>query len=399
MRHEYKAAFSDTLSRDELYEQVWSTPMVRLAKEYGLSDVGLAKVCKKHNIPKPPVGYWAKVQAGRRISRPPLPPVGKGGSERIWLRRQPRDGNEQLRPVTRSAVTDEDREENRIEVGLELIDPHSLVRKTKESLRKAKRNEQGLIRPRAKRALNVVVSPDSIDRAMRIMDALVKGLEQRSHRVAVFNEEGRVGTLAEVEGERVEFCLKEVVRRQEREPTPKEQQDKERHPWLYTRPFYRYEPTGRLVLEIVTHRCDSHRRRWSDGKRQRLEACLNGVVASVLRIADGLRADRERRDEERRKQEAWERERAVKIPLIRQEEQRVKALNEEVDRWHASQRIRQYVQAVIDSAPAGGREIEAGSKVQRWITWATEQADRLDPRTKSPPSILGEKQRYNYVSW
>jgi len=78
VRHEYKAAFSDTLSRDELYEQVWSTPMVRLAKEYGLSDVGLAKVCKKHNIPKPPVGYWAKVQAGRRISRPPLHRSVKG---------------------------------------------------------------------------------------------------------------------------------------------------------------------------------------------------------------------------------------------------------------------------------------------------------------------------------
>jgi hypothetical protein len=27
----------------ELYEQVWAVPMARLAKEYGLSDSGLAK--------------------------------------------------------------------------------------------------------------------------------------------------------------------------------------------------------------------------------------------------------------------------------------------------------------------------------------------------------------------
>jgi len=55
------AMSSSTLSREELYEQVWSVPMVRLAKEYGLSDVGLAKIGKKHNIPRPPVCYWAKV--------------------------------------------------------------------------------------------------------------------------------------------------------------------------------------------------------------------------------------------------------------------------------------------------------------------------------------------------
>jgi hypothetical protein len=30
--------------REELYERVWTTPMHRLAKEFGYSDVGLAKV-------------------------------------------------------------------------------------------------------------------------------------------------------------------------------------------------------------------------------------------------------------------------------------------------------------------------------------------------------------------
>ena len=48
------------LTRAELYEKVWATPMRSLAKEFGLSDVGLAKVCRKHNIPVPPVGYWRR---------------------------------------------------------------------------------------------------------------------------------------------------------------------------------------------------------------------------------------------------------------------------------------------------------------------------------------------------
>ena len=35
---------SKKISRTELYEQVWTVPMARLAKDYGLSDVGLAKI-------------------------------------------------------------------------------------------------------------------------------------------------------------------------------------------------------------------------------------------------------------------------------------------------------------------------------------------------------------------
>jgi len=387
------------LSREELYEQVWSTPMVRLAKEYGLSDVGLAKICKKHQIPRPRVGYWAKVQLGRKVSRPPLPPLGKGASHRFWIRQRTPDENERFRPEIREAVVAEDREEHRIQVLAELVDPRPLVQKTARSLRKAKQGEDGLVRPRAKQALNVVVSPESVDRAMRIMDALVRGLEQRSHRVVILNEEERVGTFAEIEGEHVEFWLKEVVDRKEREPTPKERRAKERHPWFYRTPFYRYEPTSRLFLQIVTHQYDGHRRRWSDGKRQRLETCLNPFVASILRIADGLAADRQRREEECERREAWERERAIKVPLIRQEEQCLKGLQEEANAWHASQSIRQYVQAVTESATAGSEEIKDGSELHRWIIWATEQADRLDPLTESPPSILDEKQKYGYSSW
>jgi hypothetical protein len=39
-----------TISRLELYKRVWDTPVTRLAKEYGLSDVGFAKICKKSAI-------------------------------------------------------------------------------------------------------------------------------------------------------------------------------------------------------------------------------------------------------------------------------------------------------------------------------------------------------------
>lgn len=46
------------IKRKELYQRVWSEPVTKLAKEFGLSDVGFAKLCKRNEIPRPPRGYW-----------------------------------------------------------------------------------------------------------------------------------------------------------------------------------------------------------------------------------------------------------------------------------------------------------------------------------------------------
>lgn len=61
------------LSREELYHLVWTTPATKLAKKFEISDVALSKVCKKHEIPKPALGYWARISAGQRVKKPPLP--------------------------------------------------------------------------------------------------------------------------------------------------------------------------------------------------------------------------------------------------------------------------------------------------------------------------------------
>ena len=64
------------MKRRELYAKVWQTPLSKLGPELGFSDVGLARLCKRHNIPVPPVGYWAKLAAGQRPPQPPLPTPG-----------------------------------------------------------------------------------------------------------------------------------------------------------------------------------------------------------------------------------------------------------------------------------------------------------------------------------
>lgn len=60
-------------SRQELFEMVWQTPMIHLAKQLNVSDVGLRKICIKHGIPLPERGHWTRKQFGQEEPRPELP--------------------------------------------------------------------------------------------------------------------------------------------------------------------------------------------------------------------------------------------------------------------------------------------------------------------------------------
>lgn len=49
-------------SVEELRKMVWSKATSQIAKELGVSDNAVGKMCKKYGIQKPPVGYWQKIK-------------------------------------------------------------------------------------------------------------------------------------------------------------------------------------------------------------------------------------------------------------------------------------------------------------------------------------------------
>ena len=77
------------LTREQLYKKVWSQPVWTLAKEWGISDVGLAKICKKNNIPRPGLGYWARKEHGYNPRQTPLP---KGEDNNIEIHSRQESG-------------------------------------------------------------------------------------------------------------------------------------------------------------------------------------------------------------------------------------------------------------------------------------------------------------------
>jgi len=97
------------------------------------------------------------------------------------------------------------------------------------------------------------------------------------------------------------------------------------------------------------------------------------------------RFDQEKREREEQ-QRREERARREEIARLRNEEQaRLDKLRSDASNWHEAQRIRSYLSAVRDTAIKKFGVIQPGSESEEWLIWAEDQAERLDPLTKSPP--------------
>ncbi len=363
------------LERQKLYEEVWSTPMAQLASRYGISDVGLAKICRKLAVPIPGRGCWQKKKSGQPVHPDPLPALPKGKPAAVVRFR--RAALPACGPDVQARLDAEKSTDSLIVVASVLSQAHPLVAKAQESLAQAKKDLLGLLAGGESGCLDLKVGTDSLERALRIMDALLKALDGRGFTVSV---EEKKRTMATILGEPVAFALEELVDRKERPLTSAQEKDKVRNPWKYSRPEYDYSPSGRLSLKITDPSwSEIGRRSWSDGKRQRIENVLNAFIAGLIQAASVKREHRiqcekwarEQAERERRQRE-WQKRKEA-------DERQLWALFTDAECWQKSQQIRAYVQAVKESAEQTLGGIELGSPLEQWIGWALRQANRLDP--------------------
>lgn len=73
-------------SREALYHMVWTAPVMEVAGRLGVTDVALAKLCRRAEVPTPPRGYWQRIEMGQQIPVTPLPPAPEGLPELLRIR-------------------------------------------------------------------------------------------------------------------------------------------------------------------------------------------------------------------------------------------------------------------------------------------------------------------------
>lgn len=97
------------------------------------------------------------------------------------------------------------------------------------------------------RGLDVEVSNDSLGRALRIMNTLVKALKRRGFSVTTSPGEKGPTTLVDVRGTQLGIRLEERYRKVEREPTKTERRSAEKYEWWKDRKYYQNVLSGRSV--------------------------------------------------------------------------------------------------------------------------------------------------------
>ena len=374
--------------RVKLYEEVWIEAVTTVAKRYGISDVALRKICRKLAIPLPPLGYWAKIAAGKKLPTPPLPKYS-GPAEIV---RQRYVSDEPVEPDPEHLVARrefEARSENRIVVAETLDKPHALIAATKRALRKPKHRNLGNQPMTEQQALAISVSEASLPRALRIMDALVKALDARGMPLRIEPDEKRRSCLM-LQDQVLAIRLAENTSRTEREPTEKERQAIKQYGHTYLPDRYSYQHTSALKLGIIGDYSDELKKVVSDGKHQRVEQFLNEFIVKIE--AEAVRRKRHEEHLERQRLR-WEEEARLQREhdeKQQKEMERLKALEAEVHNWKRAEGIRAYVAAVETNAARGDGRIELNSDLGQWIAWARQKADWLDPNLNPECPALDE---------
>lgn len=361
------------LTRADLYQHVWSEPMVHVAKRLGLSDRGLAKLCARYTIPVPPRGCWAKKQHGHRVHQTPLPPANGSGHDNIIVsvKTVEVESGSSERDVEAPELLRERDAMWRIDVPLDLEISHShplvraagvAIRRTARERRKNqpvhwnKRYQVHLLKP-GPGHLDIAVSKQLVPRALRIMEALVTALERRGYAVSV-NERNEIEV--KVLDETMEIALIERLK-----------QTMVKRSWGNSVDL---EPSGRLKLRVGGSYSNSGP---EDRPPRLIEGSLNQFVAGLVRRAfdakhaRAIHQDRERRwrihDDERRQREQ-ERD---------SERLRTRRLRTFAARWSRHQRLASFVVAVQEHA----RSLDADGQQNalRWVEWATSHLVKAEP--------------------
>lgn len=367
-----------TLSRKELFERVWTTPVTQLAKEFGLSDVGFAKLCKRNDIPRPPRGYWAKLEAGQKPVQETLPSPMRNDEIVIYI-------NESKKSFASAEDDLADLEIPAIEVPETLRGAHPLVSDANHDFANQKQNSDGILDARGLGLLDISVSKQQLRRSLRIASAILKTCESIGYQV-------EAGPIVSIDGQDVGFGITETVE------TVKEQKDDVDLEGRYEFHFNRYQkkrrPTGRLTLFIADadrYWASGCRKNWRDTKRQKIENCLEKFIRGMILFAQRKHEheieEEQKRVEtaEREKQRIAEAHRIEEIRNLQKEEQaKLAELIRHVDSWSKSQEIRKFVDAVEASG------VMTDERFSEWSRWAHHHADRLDPTKDSPNSILDE---------
>jgi hypothetical protein len=247
---------------------------------------------------------------------------------------------------------------------------HPIVKRTADNLRntaKAQKNE-GLVWTASREpVLNVGVGRGTIDRAIGILEVLVRRLE-----LAGFRIEGPT-----VVGHGMTFRIRLREKTSQVRHKPKRGASELD---LFMAPKVDYIPNGTLGLEVGDDfNAWSTRRSIWETKTTPLDALITSAPARLLMQVQERRQQQAARRAAEERQAEEERHRRQKQERLDRRRKRDEALFELADEWRRCESLRGFIAAVRRVAVEEVGFAEIDPQIAKWLVWAERVAGRHDP--------------------
>lgn len=361
------------VTREELYEIVWTTPLYKLAQQYALSNDGIKKICKEFDVPMPDGSYWSKLKYNKKFKKEKLNPTFSGADKIILaIREEGNPINVDNTPLTIRAKEIENDPKAPLIVPDKLTKPDILIQNSKNN--HLSRKNKDFVRNDKLDTVSIYVEEANYNRALNIMDSFIKLLRHRGHsfRRDINNRGPRI-VAYDVE---VSFNIREKTKR------------------ILSDKIYEtatYIPTGILILQIG----ESFRsKEWIDGATK-LEYKLAKVVAKIE--LDALKELEWREECRIHKIQEAEKEQLRKEYQAKRDKEltNTKDLFRLAEYHNKANIIRDYISRIENQEPTNNQE---PTELKEWIKWANDKADWLDPLVNKSDKLLNERDKEDFTN-
>ncbi|MDR8392236.1 hypothetical protein NC796_13870 [Aliifodinibius sp. S!AR15-10] len=342
--------------------------MNQIQEKYGITYLKLKKACKELNIPTPPSGYWSKIRNDKKVKQPPLPDFDRTSIE-----------------ISKEDINDIDlrqklpKKVKPIVVKKTLYNPHPLIKKTYNALKEGDLNQFNRVQVYGSNYLDVLVGPDSVKRAMRILDALVKELNRQGIKVETEKVNRSAKSFVRIGKEKIYLQMREGGYRKKKERDPSKR-------WYSSQ--YEYCTNGKLKLSLCSSSYRSPDKTIKDWKNKKLEERMDEFFPTLFELAEKMKVSREKEEEEDRIREKQRQLRAEAEQQKSKELEQLKLLEEHASSFTKAQYIYDLINKVEEEVSKLELNKQEKLKVKAWLHWATNHADRLNPVKKTIKSIF-----------
>lgn len=384
----------NTYNREKLYKEVWAKPVVQVAVQYGVSDVAIHKICKSLNVPVPPRGYWARIRAGEKIKKPPLP-AAKGITEKTGLKTFEGTKMPVAPQPTLAFLTEDERQKvliaaEQIQIPDENAKLHKKIRAYHSKVKEWNKNDR---KPEgAQRGfknytdrppfLAGVISSETLPRVYRILDALYHQVETLG---GIVNDDLSL----QIRNEHVSLEIAEAQYEIKHEFTKQEAQeliiyeDAMRHNKWASKPNirkYDYIFNGKLRI------CIRQSRYFRDSEKGKVESRLGDMLIELYEESEVVRKNREAYEEEKRREAEEKRLREERRNRYNEEVDKTAALTNMAQDYDMACKIRAYINALESKVDM------KDEKTAEFIGWAKKKADWFDPTVAREDELFGERE-------